>query len=221
MLSLRKSKTPLNSFATNPSNLAIVLLYNSIPVPATLLRLKEPLTVGVIPKLPRLLFMSTIRSLRAQTALSRNRSPDLRESSSGSPTHTLTRNLNLSIQLVDLLKGKTLRLIDHHVNEGNTQKAASEPDEEDLGLEICITRAPIDEIGCGVGDRPVQEPVGGRSHRERLGSDFEREDLAGNDPGDGAPGRGEEEDVDADEGDGCLLSSEILGEDGPVCVLAC
>jgi len=183
-------------------------------VPATLLRLKEPLTVGVIPKLPRLLFMSTIRSLRAQTALSRNRSPDLRESSSGSPTHTLTRNLNLSIQLVDLLKGKTLRLIDHHVNEGNTQKAASEPDEEDLGLEI-------DEIGCGVGDRPVQEPVGGRSHRERLGSDFEREDLAGNDPGDGAPGRGEEEDVDADEGDGCLLSSEILGEDGPVCVLAC
>ena len=42
MLSFRKSKTPLDTFATYPSNLAIVLLYNSIPVPVTLLRLKEP-----------------------------------------------------------------------------------------------------------------------------------------------------------------------------------
>ncbi len=164
--------------------------------------------------------MSRIHSLRAQTTLSRNRSPDLRESSSWSPAHTLTRNLNLIIQLIDLLKGKALRLINHKVDEGNTQKAAGEPDEEDLGLEIGITRAPVDEIGCGVGDRPVQEPVGGGGHGERLGSDFQRKDLAGYDPGDRTPGRGEEEDVDADEGDGCLLSTEVLGEDGPVWVLA-
>lgn len=48
------------------------------------------------------------------------------------------------------------------------------------------------------------------SHRERLGADLEREDLASYDPSNWAPRAGEEEDVDADECDERLLGRLIV-----------
>jgi hypothetical protein len=52
----------------------------------------------------------------------------------------------------------------------------------------------------------VPQPVGGGGKSNTAGADGEREDLANDDPGAGAPGAGEEEDEDGDEGD--------LGVDG-------
>lgn len=164
--------------------------------------------------------MSLVPSLRTQASLSRNRSPDLRERRSRSPSHTLTRNLDLIIQLINLLKRKTLGLVDHEVDECDAEEAACEPDEEDLRLEIGISRAPVDEVGCRVSDSPVQEPICGGGHGERLCTNLEREDLSCHDPGDWSPGGSEEEDVDADESNGSLLRGEVLGEHTSVCVLA-
>ena len=134
--------------------------------------------------------------------------------------HALTRDLNLCIQLINLLKREALRLIDHEIHKSDAQKAAGEPDEEDLRLEICVPWTPVHEVRGRVGNRPVEQPVCRGRHGERFRPDFEREDLPRHHPGDGAPGRGEEEDVDADEGDGGLLRAEVLGEDVSVGRLA-
>lgn len=58
---------------------------------------------------------------------------------------------------------------------------------------------------------PIEQPVAGSSHGQRLGADLEGEDLAGDDPGAGTPRAGEEEDVDADEGDEGPLARKIGG----------
>jgi hypothetical protein len=55
-------------------------------------------------------------------------------------------------------------------------------------------------------DLRVPEPVGGGGKSNTARADREREDLADDDPGTRAPGAGEEEDEDCDEGD--------LGVDG-------
>lgn len=68
---------------------------------------------------------------------------------------------------------------------------------------------------------PVKEPVGSSGHTERLGTGLEREDLASDDPSQGTPCRGEEEDIDTDERDSGFLPSQALDEDGSVGVLAC
>lgn len=83
------------------------------------------------------------------------------------------------------------------------------PDEKDLGLKAGVTGSDIDEIRSGVGNGPVEKPVGGRGHGKRLGADLEREDLSSDYPGAGAPRAGEEEDVDTDKGNETLLSCAI------------
>jgi hypothetical protein len=50
----------------------------------------------------------------------------------------------------------------------------------------------------------------GCGHGQALGTGLERVQLAGNDPGDWSPGAGEEEDVDADEGNGSTLGRKVL-----------
>jgi len=42
---------------------------------------------------------------------------------------------------------------------------------------------------------------------------LEREDFTGNDPGNRSPGRGEEGDEEADEGNEDLLTGNVLGRD--------
>ena len=100
----------------------------------------------------------------------------------------LPRLADLEVKLVDLLEGQTLGLVDHEVDEGDADEAEAAPDEEDLGLQVGVARALVDHVGGGVGDGPVEEPVGGGGHGEGLGADLEGEDLAGNDPGDRTPG---------------------------------
>jgi hypothetical protein len=50
----------------------------------------------------------------------------------------------------------------------------------------------------------------GCGHGQALGTGLQRVQLAGNNPGDRAPGAGEEEDVDAHKGDGSTLGREVL-----------
>lgn len=100
----------------------------------------------------------------------------------------LPRLADLEVKLVDLLEGQTLGLVDHEVDEGDADEAEAAPDEEDLGLQVGVAGALVDHVRGGVGDGPVEEPVGGGGHGEGLGADLEGEDLAGNDPGDRTPG---------------------------------
>ena len=56
----------------------------------------------------------------------------------------------------------------------------------------------------------VPEPVGGGGETDTARADWEREDLADDDPGAGAPGGGEEGDIDADECDHGLDGSLVV-----------
>lgn len=64
----------------------------------------------------------------------------------------------------------------------------------------------------------VPEPVGGGGQSNTTGTDGQREDLADDDPGTRAPGAGEEEDVNADEGDfgadGTLVAAVSSSDNG-------
>ena len=93
----------------------------------------------------------------------------------------------LAVELVDLLEGEALCLVNHAVDEEDANEAASAPDEEDLGAHVGVTGAGVDHVRSSVTNRKVEEPVGGGSHRERLGADLERENLTSHDPGDRAP----------------------------------
>lgn len=64
------------------------------------------------------------------------------------------------------------------------------------------------------GNDAVPQPVGGGRQTDTAGADLQGEDLADDDPGAGAPGGGEEEDVDADEGDHGGDGLGVVGQDG-------
>lgn len=114
-----------------------------------------------------------------------------------------------AVQLIYLLKGEALGLIDQGPHETDADQAEGRPNEEDLRLEVGVLR--VDHVRCGVRDGPVEQPIAGGRHGEALGADLEREELACHDPGDRAPRAGEEIDVKADKRDGSTLSGEILG----------
>lgn len=112
---------------------------------------------------------------------------------------------DLGVELVDLLEGKTLGLVDHGPDEEDADEAEAAPDEEDLCAEVGVTGSGIDHVGSSaedllasaqrtvvrvwnlLSDGPVEKPVGGGGHGERLGAHLEREELTGDDPGDGTP----------------------------------
>jgi hypothetical protein len=64
----------------------------------------------------------------------------------------------LAVKLVDLLEGEALGLIDHSPDEEDADKAASAPDEEDLGTHVGVAWAVVDHVGGGVADGEVEEP---------------------------------------------------------------
>jgi hypothetical protein len=118
---------------------------------------------------------------------------------------------------VDLLERETLGLGHEEVGEGPADAAKTAPHEEDVGAEVGVALAGADEVGgdccddlgqislCESGRQrgfayAVPEPIGGGGETDTTGTDGEREDLADDDPGSGAPGGSEEEDVQADEG---------------------
>jgi hypothetical protein len=92
------------------------------------------------------------------------------------------------VEHIDLLERKALCLGHAEVREDSREEARRAPDKEDLHAEVGVPGARVDEVGRGVADAEVPEPVGGSGHAHSLGANSEREDLAGDDPGDGAPG---------------------------------
>jgi hypothetical protein len=150
------------------------------------------------------------------------------ERDGGNEARRLPRVGALSVELVDLLEGEALGLVDHGPDEEDADETASAPDEEDLGAHVGVAGAVVDHVGGSVADGEVEKPavdvsisficglcsrdlpVGCGGHGQRLRADLEREDFTSDDPGDGSPGAGEEEDVDADECDQSLLGSQIL-----------
>ncbi|KFZ18290.1 hypothetical protein V502_04170 [Pseudogymnoascus sp. VKM F-4520 (FW-2644)] len=134
--------------------------------------------------------------------------------------------------LVDLLQGEALGLGDEEVGEGEGDAAEGAPHEEDLGAEVGLALLGTDEVwGDDTDDLErllvfvfwgfgrimwdgqtyaVPEPVGGGGETDTARADGQGEDLADDDPGAGAPGGGEEGDVDADEGDHGLDGSLVV-----------
>ncbi|KFZ08750.1 hypothetical protein V501_05831 [Pseudogymnoascus sp. VKM F-4519 (FW-2642)] len=123
--------------------------------------------------------------------------------------------------LVDLLEGEALGLGDEEVGEGEGDAAEGAPHEEHLGAEVGLSRLLADEVGgddCDDLGEVFPEPVGGGGETDTARADGQGEDLADDDPGAGAPGEGEEGDVDADEGDhgldgGLVVLSRGAGRD--------
>lgn len=117
------------------------------------------------------------------------------------PTNRVPGTGNLRVKLIDLFERQALGLINAGVNKHTTDKAESTPDEEHLRLEIGVSRSAVHHVRGGVGNSPVEQPVGGGGDGETLGTGLEREQFTCHDPRDRTPGTGEEEDVDAHEGD--------------------
>lgn len=116
---------------------------------------------------------------------------------------------------VDLLKGETLGLRDEEVAVDEANGAEGAPDEEDLGAKVALVLA--DHVGSDDRDDAVPEPVGGGGETHSTGANGDGEDLADDDPGAGAPGGREEEDVDADEGDKGTSSVVVVWKSGSDC----
>lgn len=105
-----------------------------------------------------LIRISLLMSVRDNTTFLGDRGTLGSEWSARQPSNRLSCLLDLVVQLVDLLESKALGLVDKEVHEADTQEAAGEPDEEDLGLEIGVAWSPVHEVWRGVGDGPVKKP---------------------------------------------------------------
>ena len=55
---------------------------------------------------------------------------------------------DLGVELVDLLKGEALSLVDEEVDEGAADDTEATPEEEDLRAEIGVAGTGVDEVGC-------------------------------------------------------------------------
>lgn len=84
--------------------------------------------------LEHLIRISLLMSVRDNATSLGDRGSLGSEWSAWQPSNRLACLLDLVVQLVDLLESKALGLVDKEVHEADTQKAAAEPDEEDLGL---------------------------------------------------------------------------------------
>lgn len=113
--------------------------------------------------------------------------------------------------LINLLERQALGLGDEEVGVDEGAGAQTAPDEEDGGLEVATVGA--DHVGGDDGDDGVPEPVRGGGQTDTTRSDGEREDLADDDPGTRAPGGGEPEDEDGDEGDLGVDGADVVGDD--------
>lgn len=114
--------------------------------------------------------------------------------------------------LIDLLEGEALGLGHEQVSVNEAAGAERAPDVKDFGAEVALVG--VGHIGGDDGDDAVPHPVGGGGEGDALCAHGEGEDLADDDPGAGPPGGGEEEDVDADEGDHGLDGAVVVGPDG-------
>lgn len=89
-----------------------------------------------------LMSTNTLLTMRSQPTLLRHTRANSPEGRGRLPVDAVARDVDLVVQLVDLLEGQALRLVDHEVDEGDAEEAACEPDEEDFGLEVGVAGAP-------------------------------------------------------------------------------
>ena len=82
----------------------------------------------------------------------------------GKPRIREENRIDLLIHLINLLQSQALGLVNHKIHECDAQEAAGEPDEEDLALKIGVAGTEIHQIRRGVGDGPIEEPIGGGCH---------------------------------------------------------
>ena len=108
---------------------------------------------------------------------------------------------------------KQTHLGNAEVGEDDAAQARRAPDEEHLGLEASVTRTGVDEVGRGVADTEVPEPVGGGSERHGLGTDVERVDFTNDDPSDGTPCARKGSNVNANKRDEGLLARGVGDRD--------
>ena len=163
-------------------------------------------TVGMINMSNRLLAHSRRLDISQRLfAITRINITDLLEGNRGHERSRFPSLVLLGIHLIDLFKRKTLGLINKTPNEERTDQTEASPKEEHLGTHVDTrvrgSRVGVHHIGSSIGDGPVEKPIGSGGHGKTFGAGFEREDLTGDDPGDGTPGGGEEENVEADERD--------------------
>ena len=111
------------------------------------------------------------------------------ERNSGYETLGLPGLGNLAVELVHLLQRESLGLVDEKVYKEAAAHAEACPYPEDIGVHSGY------HVGSCVRDCPVEKPVRGGSHRERLGSDLQGEDLTSDDPCARSPRAGEEENI--------------------------
>jgi hypothetical protein len=78
------------------------------------------------------------------------------EGNTGHEAGGIPRMGNLSVKLVDLLESKALGLVDHGPDEEDADEAASAPDEEDFGSQVCVSWAIIDNVWRGVTNSKVE-----------------------------------------------------------------
>jgi len=83
------------------------------------------------------------------------------------------------------------------------------PYEEDARFEISFLFTNHER--CDDGDDGIPEPIGGGGQTNATGANWQWENLANNDPGARAPGRGKEEDEDGNERDLGIDSRDVVG----------
>ena len=111
------------------------------------------------------------------------------------------------VELVDLLEGHVLGLVDEEPNEEDGDPGEAAPDPEDVGLGGVEGGGKVrgDE-----GQQPVEEPVGSGGHRDTLGASLQGEQFSGDDPRCWAETCGEERDVHAQENELRKCGSVVL-----------
>ena len=123
------------------------------------------------------------------------------------------------IELVNLLKGEALGLIDHCIHKDNRNGAEAAPDEEHLWSKISLAGAIICQVWRRVSDCPVKQPVRSSREGETLRSGLQWVQLSGYNPCNWTPSASKEEDIDADKGElgilsGCVAKTGGSSHDG-------
>lgn len=115
----------------------------------------------------------------------------------------------LGHHLVDLLERQALGLWHQEVGVHESTCTEPTPDEEDAGFQISLISG--HHVWSDDGDDGVPEPVGCGRESNTTRADWQREDLADQDPGTWAPSRCKEEDEDGDESNLGVDSRDVVG----------
>jgi len=112
--------------------------------------------------------------------------------------------------LVDLLERQALGLGHKEVSVNKRAGAETTPYEKDRRLHVAFVLSY--HVRRDDGNNGVPEPVGSSREANATGTNGQREDLADDDPGAGAPGRGKPKDVNGNEGNLGVDGGSVVGK---------